>query len=513
MTRRMLLATASGLGLTLAAAALPVTVWAQDNEPVRGGVLKIASLGLDTADPHRHTGSIGVQQIYVEGLTSIANDGTAKPFLAERFEVSEDGLSYTFHLREGVKFHNGDTMTSADVLANFERVKSNVQGGWLASAMKFTSGFEAPDEHTFVVRMSAPYAPFLNLISELWILSPKSTGWNDTITQPIGTGPFLFGKWAPNVQLSAPAFADYWQEDLPYLDAVEFDLRDAGDSSLALRAGDLHIGSIDVDSIADIKATTDVHVEYLKGTSVDYFTFNNRKARAPLDNPRVREAIVYALDKATIASFAAGESGIVNNQWASPTNAYFNEDVRKADKHAKADLATARRILDEEGINPSDHTLEIISWDLPQNQVYVEMVRALGFKVDYIPYEDLGLQQRLDRYDWDIVLAGSGPRADVYLQYVVMTSDGPNVRFTGGIQDPEFDAALKKAVTTPDFETRKNLYLDAAKIIADKHYVTVINQSSAAFGVRNEVHGFEFGYTYSPHYAAGGLAHAWLSKK
>ena len=76
-------------------------------EPQKGGILKIAALGLDTADPHRHSGSIAVQQAYVETLTSIANDGSVIPFLAESFDISPDGLKYTFKLRLGVTFHNG----------------------------------------------------------------------------------------------------------------------------------------------------------------------------------------------------------------------------------------------------------------------------------------------------------------------------------------------------------------------------------------------------------------------
>ncbi|NCY24617.1 MAG: ABC transporter substrate-binding protein, partial [Alphaproteobacteria bacterium] len=70
----------------------------------RRGILRYATLGLDTADPHRHTGSIAVQQAYVEALTSIGPDGGVEPFLAERFAVSEDGLTATFHLRPGVMF-------------------------------------------------------------------------------------------------------------------------------------------------------------------------------------------------------------------------------------------------------------------------------------------------------------------------------------------------------------------------------------------------------------------------
>lgn len=117
--RSFLLGGASLAGML---ALLPVEAFGQT---ARKGVLKYATLGLDTSDPHRHTGSIAVQQCYVETLTSIAADGSVEPFLADSFDVSPDGLNYLFKLRPNVKFHNGDVMTAADVAANFEGSVAN----------------------------------------------------------------------------------------------------------------------------------------------------------------------------------------------------------------------------------------------------------------------------------------------------------------------------------------------------------------------------------------------------
>ena len=126
----------------------------------RKGVLKYATLGLDTSDPHRHTGSIAVQQAYVEASTSIAGNGAVEPFLAKSFEVPADGRTYTFHLHPNVTFHNGDTLTSGDVKANIERVKSKVKGGWLVTAMKLVEQIETPDATTLVVKLEPPTHPF-----------------------------------------------------------------------------------------------------------------------------------------------------------------------------------------------------------------------------------------------------------------------------------------------------------------------------------------------------------------
>ncbi len=508
--RRTLLAASTALLLASTAIVLPTGAAA--DEPVRGGVLRIATLGLDTADPHRHTGSIGVQQVYVEALTSIAPDGSAVPWLAESFDVSDDGLSYTFRIRDGVTFHNGDSLTAEEVRANFERVRQNVEGGWLASAMQFTETFEAPDDNTFVVTMNAPYAPFLNLISELWILSPNSPGWDETITQPIGTGPFTFGEWTPNVSLMAPAFEGYWDGDRPYLDAVEFDLHDGADQSLALRSGDLHIGRVSRDQLPMVEADGNIAIQNLKDTTWFFWSFNNRSPNPPLDNVRVREAITYALDKSAYMDFIAGEQGIVTNQMVIPGNFHFDEALHEGDAHAAPNLELARQILEEEGVDPSAVTLQVVSWQRPYAEVAVQMVRELGFEIEHAALDDLGAQQRLGQYDWDLAPMASGPRADVFLRFVRMMSDGPNPVLWGGVQDEEYDRLVSAAVAEADPERRRQHYLDAWQMVMDNYWTVVTGHAPTLFGVRNEVLGFEFGFTFGPHYAGGGLAHAWLAE-
>lgn len=309
LSRRALLAGAAGLAIGMALVSHGTAA-----ETARAGVLRYATLGLDTSDPHRHTGSIAVQQAYVETLTSIAANGAVEPFLAESFDVSSDGLVYTFKLRPDVKFHNGDVMTAADVAANFERVKSKVKGGWLVTAMQLVTAIETPDDQTVVVKLNAPYAPFLNLLSELWILSPKSDGWEETIKTPIGTGPFTFGTWQPKVKLTAPAFADYWQSGLPKVEQVEFNLGDDSDKSLALRAGDLHIISVGRPEAATLEEVGAAEIKGLKDTTWYSIAFNNRKPRKPFDDIRVRQALALAVDKASFMKFVDDDNGVVTTR-------------------------------------------------------------------------------------------------------------------------------------------------------------------------------------------------------
>jgi len=513
LSRRAFLAGTAAAGFAGSAAGLLPRGALAAGEPQRGGVLRYATLGLDTADPHRHTGSIAVQQIYAEALTSIGNDGAVEPFLAEALDISPDGKTYTFKLRDGVVFHNGDVMTADDVVANITRVKDKVTGGWLASAMKLVDTVKATDARTVVIEMREPYAPLANLMSELWILSPKSEGWQETIVTPIGTGPFKFGEWQPKVKLTAPAHAAYWRKGMPYLAAIEADLRDGADRSLALRAGEIDIASVPADIAHQLASDPNLTVSHLKDAGWYFVSFNNRKPRKPFDDVRVRQALTYAIDKKAFINYASAGTGVVSNQMVGPGNLYFDEATFAADPHAKADLDKAHALLKEAGVDPSKETIEFVSWQENYPQVVVQMVRKLGFKVNHVALDDIGAQKRLGQYDWDMNCMSSGPRADIFLRYVRLMSDGPNPVLWGGIQDPELDRLIKAAVAEPQLDARRKLYLEAWKRVMDKYYVVALGLDFDPIVIRKGVNGYDPGFTWSPNWVSGGVAQTWLASR
>ena len=503
LRRRAVLAGLAGGAL---ATAWPPT-WARAS--ARKGVLKISTIGLDVSDFHRHTGSIGVPQVVAETLTAISSDGGTVPFLAERWQISEDGRTYRFTLRAGVKFHNGRVLTSRDIAANVERIRDKVKGGWLTSTFKTVEAMDTPDDRTIAIRLKEPFSPLLNLLAEMWVIAPESPGWNETITTPICTGPFVFETWQPQVKLRAPAFKDYWMEGRPLVEAVEFDLGDVADPSLALRTGDYHIASIPQNKIEAVEKDPRTTVVRRHDSGWYFWAFNNRKPRAPFDNPRVREAMTYAMDKASLALVIGGASAIVTNQMVAPGNFYFDEAMHKADRHAKADLALAKKILAEEKVDPGKVTINVVS---EQTERFVgpslQMLRQLGFKVENRTYDDLGYQKALSAYDWDLFPGSSGPRTDVYLRYVRLLSDGPNPGLWGGIQDPELDALIRTGASSVDAKARKDAYAKAMQRVIDRYYFVAIAHVAGAYGVRKEVKGFTPGFTYALHGPDFGIAGA-----
>src|SRR5690606_30742831 len=123
----------------------------------------------------------------------------------------------------------------------------------------------------------------------------------------------------------------------------------------------------------------------------------------------------------------------------------------------------------ELGVDPRTITVKFVSWQNAYSSVCVEMIRQLGFRVNHLALDDLGAQNQLAKYDWDMNCMSSGPRADIYLRYVRLLSDGPNPVLWGGIQDPELDRLVQQAVTTVDDQQRRALYLQAWRRVMDQY--------------------------------------------
>lgn len=511
MKRTVIKGTVSKLVVLLCVVAIGSSVFAA--EPQYGGTLKLAWGTLDTSDFHRHTGTISIPHPFAETLTSLSKDGQPQPFLAKSWTISDDGLVYTFNIRQAVKFHNGRTMTAKDVMANFERIKTKVNKGWLTSAMKQVDEFSTPDEYTFVVKLTEPFAPFLNLIAEAWILAPESEGWDDAITKPIGTGPFVFEKWTPQIKLYGPKHTDYWMEGKPYVDAIEFDLREIADASLGLRSGDFHAASIPLNKVNAVKKDERTSVTYRGDTGWIFWSYNTKNPKPPFDNVNVREAVTYALDKDILLKLSAGDEGIKTNQMVVPGNFYYDKAIGNQDKHGQQNLELAQKMLAEEGVDPTTVEMRVISH---QHSRYapatLQMLKNLGFKVVHKSYDDLGYQKALSEYEWDLFPGGSGPRNDVFLRYVRMMSDGPNPHLWGGVTDPEYDKLVTAAISTTSAEKRRSNYLKAWERVMKNYYTVVIGHTPAAYGIRNEVHDLTVGFNTSAHRVDGGVAFAWLSK-
>ncbi len=280
----------------------------QAGEPKYGGSIVVGiQQDIDSLDPHKATAA-GTKEILFnifEGLVKPLEDGSLTGAVASDYTLSDDGLVYTFTLRDNVKFHSGEAVTAEDVKYSLERVSGLLDGTALISTMKAIQSVEIIDEKTVQVTVGSPNPELI--YSFVAAIIPAGSG-EDEAADPIGTGPFSFVSYTPQEGIRLAKNGAYWQEGLPYLDQVDFKIITSSDTALLEMQG----GSIDI-----YPYLTDSQAKELSGSFqilsaasdvVQALFLNN--AEKPLDDVRVRQAICYALDKDSVNDFVTGGNSV-----------------------------------------------------------------------------------------------------------------------------------------------------------------------------------------------------------
>jgi ABC-type transport system substrate-binding protein len=211
--------------------------------------------------------------------------------------------------------------------------------------------------------------------------------------------------------------------------------------------------------------------------------------------------------------FVAGEAGAVTNQMAAPGQFFWDKAMHDADPHAAPNEERARALLREAGVNPATTPCRIVSWQSAYTEIAVQAMRKLGFQVEHLALDDIGAQRRLGQYDWDLAPFSSGPRADIFLRFVRLMSDGPNVGLWGGTRDAEFDRLVRAAIAAVDLNERRRLYLAAWQRAMDNYYTVVIGHAPEPIVNRRDVTGYSPGFTWGQHRVDGGLAFGALTAR
>lgn len=342
----------------LALIAFPRALWAQDDIPVRGGVLRVAT-GAEPSiivDILQNTGSAGVANKVHEGLVRETLEGDIEGVLAERWKVSEDGREYVFHLRSGVRWHDGAPFTARDVVYSIETLRET-HPRRRATFAHLTSA-EARDDLTAVLTFAGP-VPYLlkalvgtqSPIIPAHLYEGTDPRLNPQNTAPIGTGPFRFVEWVRGSHYYLEANEDYWQPDLPLLDGVivRF-MPDQQARVAALETGEVDIAfqnSVSHDDLArlreDDRFTLSTHGYAQAGPLAQLF-FNLRTPQ--LQDIRVRRAIAHAIDVPDLIErvwrgFAEPAATAI-----SPKTPEFHDPELR---HHAFDHDRANRLLDEAG--------------------------------------------------------------------------------------------------------------------------------------------------------------------
>ena len=290
-----------------------------------------------------------------EGLFSLADDGTIQPQLAASYDVSEDGLTYTFHLRDGVTFSDGSSFDAADAVHSINRVLADDSQSARKSQLAVINSVEATDPQTLTVTLSQRSISLPYNLSYLWMV-PEGF---DSQTETDGTGPYTLDAWTKGSTLALKAREGYWG-DAPKNDAVTFHYyTDATAMTNALSAGDIDIITSlqSPDALATFQGNSDFVVSEGTSTTKELLAFND--AQAPFNDARVRQAIYSAIDREKLLESIWGDAGQLIGSMVPPSDPWY-EDLISVNPY---DPERSKSLLAEAGAEGLSFTLDTPSYD------------------------------------------------------------------------------------------------------------------------------------------------------
>ncbi|MBN1562209.1 MAG: ABC transporter substrate-binding protein [Anaerolineae bacterium] len=442
-------------------------------EPKEGGTLRAAwQASWESLDPHFASTEASFQILnnVLETLTFFDDDMNLIPWLAESWSRSQDGLVWTFVLREGVTFSNGREMTADDVAWTFNRLVDPATGSgnsWRVGGS--STVIEAVDERTVTFTTESPIATLpasLAANKSVAVLAKECLEDDGTIQVPIGTGPFVISEVEGTTRLVLTARDDYWQAGVPYLDEVVITpITDDAARDLALQGGEVDwIFTISPQNLETLQNDDGVVVELAPRLAYDYFGLNLNKA--PFDDVRVRQAIAYAIDREVICQFAFfGLCEPTQGPTGSGTPWYF--PYAPYDR----DLDKARELLVEAGY-AGGFKMEImtaIGFDetLRGAQVVQQQLAEVGIEV---VIDNIEFGEWLDREaagEFDAFMLSWLGLTDAEDYFYLQHRTGNAYNFTG-FSNERFDELVDEGRTLDDFDARYAVYEEANKILVDE---------------------------------------------
>ena len=444
----------------------------------------------ESLDPHKAVAA-GTKEVMFnvfEGLMKPTPEGDLIPAVAEKYEVSNDQLVYTFTIRDGIKFHNGQPVTAGDVVNSITRCIEPSEAGVLAveplSAVEKVTGM---DERTVQIRLKEPNTEFLAYLT-LAILPAEYDGQD---TAPVGTGPFKFVSRAAQDNIVLERFDDYWGEKA-YLDKVTYKIIENADSILmSLQSGavDLfaHLTSTQVAQLGD-----DFNIEEGTMNLVQAMYLNH--AEKPFDDVRVRQALCCAIDRQQILDLAFdGYGSLIGSSMYPAFGKYFDDSLTNYYTH---DVEKAKALLADAGY-PDGFSMTIT---VPSNyqphidtaQVIVEQLKEVGITAEILPVTwESWLNDTYVGRQFQATVVGvdaSTMTARALLERFTSTAGNNFINYNNA----EYDAFFQEAVSAADDAAQTAAYKKAEANLTENAANVYIQDLADLVAVRKGLEGVRF---------------------
>jgi peptide/nickel transport system substrate-binding protein len=523
-------------GAGLAGATLLGVAGCDEDETIQGGGGNtfIFGRGVDSLslDPINATDgeSLRVTRQIFDGLLDFAPESTnVIPALATEIPESEDGgRSYTFNLREGIKFHDGAEFNAEAVQFNFDRWRDSKNpyhkgGGGQSKRFAYYVGqfggfdddsiiesVEIVDEHTVRLLLKQPQGPFLKNIamSPFGIASPKAI--KDDVEgfwqRPIGSGPFKFVKWNRGSTVELVANENWWGSDLPARQGgsgpkvQKVTVRSIPDNTsrvAALTGGELSAADgLTPDDVPSVRQAG-LRVEFRPPLTIGYLAMNTQKE--PFNNVEVRQAMNHAIDMNKIVQAFFGDAGEVATTYMPPTVPFFNEDIERY----PYDPERARQMLRDAGAE----NLETELWYMPVPRPYMPDGKGIAQDMQ-ADLKEVGVNAELVTYEWGTYLekTGSGQHPMCLLGWpgdngdpdnflnVLLGSATATETYALNVayyKNPEVDELLQQGQTTVDPDERQRIYLKAQEMLVQDAPWVPIAYAKPPLGFQKNVQGYQ----------------------
>ena len=445
----------------------------------------------------------------VEGLVAFRDDTSIGPMLAESWTISNDGKTYTFHLRQGVKFHNGATMTADDVVWSLKRwLNPATQWRCLsefgATGIARIEKIDAPDQQTVAVTLDQPTALFLPTIArpdcgQTAVIHRDSVGPDGKWMTPIGTGPFKLGEWKRGQYIDVVRFDGYVSRTDPRsgftgrktaeVDRVRYNvIPDSSAAKAGLLSGSLDlIAELSIPDLEDLKSRSDVQLSITPSLSLTGILFQTKDPL--LKDVRIRRAIALCLDTEQIVDAVMQGTARPNNS-ALPIGSPFHGEV---ESHGYVqDLAEAKRLLAQAGYHGQPIKLianKRYNFVFDSAVLVQAMAQAVGINIEI---EVLDWAAQLDRYnrgDYQAMAFVYSARLDPSLSFEMLT--GPKANQPRKIWDnPEGQEMLRQSMTIDDPAKRQPLFDEMhRRFIADVPMIVLFNGAELT-AMRKNIKGY-----------------------
>lgn len=455
----------------------------------------------DNMNPYFSQGNYGkyaAGELVIDTLLDYDPNYNFLPSLAKEHKVSPDGLEYTFNLQEGVKWHDGEPFTADDVAFTFKSIMSPewtgtgyvslslVEGAaeFKAGEAQEVSGIEVVDEYTIKVKLVKPFAPFLEAVGKgLWILPEHvfegvavgKMASAEFSKKPIGTGPVKFVKYATDQYVEYEANKDYFL-GAPGFEKLILRIMTPDLALAAFEAGELDattrtgIGTINISDFDKIQELKNIQVEVFDTMSYQTMTVNTKKPY--LADKRIRQAIMYGIDREAIVDQLLQGKGKIAHSPIAEDSPWFNEDITKYN----FDQEKAKKLLDEAGWDSNQEIqLSVPKGNIirersaPLIQQYLQQI-GMKVKLEYMDFPTL--MNLMENQELDMALLGTStgmvdPDSNLYPFYhsEQLRPIGWN---TSSYQDSQLDELLEEGAVEKDEAVRKGIYDEVQSKIAEE---------------------------------------------